>query len=53
VELDGRHGNGDCIVETLVARGGVDQDELARRFAARYVAEPGRGYGGRRTRRSA
>jgi ADP-ribosylglycohydrolase len=33
------------IVETLVARGGIDQDELARRFAARYVAEPGRGYG--------
>jgi hypothetical protein len=33
------------IVETLVARGGVDQDELARRFAARYVAERGRGYG--------
>jgi ADP-ribosylglycohydrolase len=33
------------IVETLVARGGLDQDELARRFAARYVADPGRGYG--------
>jgi ADP-ribosylglycohydrolase len=33
------------IVETLAARGGIDQDELARRFAARYVAEPGRGYG--------
>jgi ADP-ribosylglycohydrolase len=33
------------IVETLAACGGVDQDELARRFAARYVAEPFRGYG--------
>jgi ADP-ribosylglycohydrolase len=33
------------IVETLAARGGIDQDELARRFAARYVAEPRRGYG--------
>ena len=33
------------IVETLAAGGGIDQDELARRFAARYVAEPGRGYG--------
>ena len=33
------------IVETLAARGGIDQDELARRFAARYVAEPWRGYG--------
>jgi ADP-ribosylglycohydrolase len=33
------------IVETLAARGGIDQDELARRFAAGYVAEPWRGYG--------
>jgi ADP-ribosylglycohydrolase len=33
------------IVETLAASGGIDQDGLARRFAARYVAEPGRGYG--------
>jgi ADP-ribosylglycohydrolase len=32
------------IVETLVARGSVDQDVLARRFAARYAAEPARGY---------
>lgn len=33
------------IVETLAARGGIDQDDLARRFAARYVSEPWRGYG--------
>ncbi len=34
------------IMEELVARGDVDVDALARRFAARYVAEPWRGYGG-------
>jgi ADP-ribosylglycohydrolase len=33
------------IVETLAACGGMDQEELARRFAKRYVAEPWRGYG--------
>lgn len=34
-----------CIVETLAARGVLDQDHLARGFAARYVQDPGRGYG--------
>jgi ADP-ribosylglycohydrolase len=34
------------IVETLDHRGGIDGDELARRFAARYAADPNRGYGG-------
>ncbi|MEO8551447.1 MAG: ADP-ribosylglycohydrolase family protein, partial [Kofleriaceae bacterium] len=33
------------IVEELAARGGIDPDELALRFAKRYVAEPARGYG--------
>lgn len=33
------------VIETLAARGCIDQDQLARRFAARYVAEPWRGYG--------
>ena len=34
------------VVETLEARGRIDPDDLARRFARRYVKEPGRGYGG-------
>ena len=34
------------LVETLDRCGEVDGDELARRFAIRYVAEPQRGYGG-------
>ncbi|MGE0395576.1 MAG: ADP-ribosylglycohydrolase family protein [Kofleriaceae bacterium] len=34
------------IVECLAVHGGVDIDELARRFAHRYIADPGRGYGG-------
>jgi ADP-ribosylglycohydrolase len=34
------------IMEELVARGDVDEDELALRFARRYDAEPWRGYGG-------
>ena len=33
------------IVETLVACGTVDQQDLAGRFAARYVEDPTRGYG--------
>jgi len=33
------------IVELLAARGGIDQDELAEAFAARFAAEPERGYG--------
>src|SRR5688500_13163962 len=33
------------IVDTLVANGTIDEDDLARRFAARYAAEPMRGYG--------
>ncbi|MEE8523366.1 MAG: tyrosinase family protein [Thermoanaerobaculia bacterium] len=35
------------IVETLQASGGIDQDALASRFARKYRAEPGRGYGDR------
>lgn len=34
------------IVEVLSRRAAIDRDELAQRFAARYRAEPGRGYGG-------
>ncbi|MBI1372851.1 MAG: ADP-ribosylglycohydrolase family protein [Phycisphaera sp.] len=34
-----------CIVETLAAHGHVNQDDLAKRFASCYVAEPDRGYG--------
>ena len=34
------------IYEVLDEYGGIDQDHLARRFAARYRAQPGRGYGG-------
>jgi ADP-ribosylglycohydrolase len=33
------------IVETLSAQGRIVQDELARRFARRFAAEPDRGYG--------
>ena len=33
------------IVDELAARGGIDPDELAVRYAKRYVAEPARGYG--------
>ena len=33
------------IVDQLDARGRIDQDELARRFAARFVEDPTRGYG--------
>ena len=33
------------IYEALYAHGTIDQDELARRFAARYKAQPWRGYG--------
>ncbi|MEO9186606.1 MAG: ADP-ribosylglycohydrolase family protein [Kofleriaceae bacterium] len=33
------------IVETLALHDGIDVDDLARRFANRYVAEPARGYG--------
>ncbi len=34
------------ITEELIARGDVDEDALAVRFARRYAAEPWRGYGG-------
>ncbi|MEZ4367468.1 MAG: ADP-ribosylglycohydrolase family protein [Kofleriaceae bacterium] len=34
------------IVEVLAARGDIDPDDLAVRFASRYQAEPWRGYGG-------
>ncbi len=34
------------VVETLGSCGDVDEDDLAGRFARRYLAEPGRGYGG-------
>src|ERR671924_2421386 len=33
------------LYEVLHERGTIDQDELARRFAARYRAQPWRGYG--------
>src|SRR5947199_8312103 len=33
------------IYEVLYAQGTIDQDELARRFGARYKAQPWRGYG--------
>jgi ADP-ribosylglycohydrolase len=33
------------LVETLDAHGEVEPDDLARRFAARYMADPRRGYG--------
>ncbi len=33
------------VVETLSEHGGVEQDDLATRFAERFIAEPGRGYG--------
>lgn len=33
------------LVGVLELRGWVDQDELARRFAARFMADPDRGYG--------
>ncbi|HOD81731.1 MAG: ADP-ribosyl-(dinitrogen reductase) glycohydrolase [Planctomycetes bacterium ADurb.Bin126] len=33
------------IVEELTARGRIDQDELAERFAAAFLVEPDRGYG--------
>src|SRR5688572_9909464 len=34
------------IVEVLAERGTIDRDALASAFAARYHAEPWRGYGG-------
>ena len=34
------------VYEVLDEYGGIDQDRLARRFADRYRAQPGRGYGG-------
>jgi len=34
------------IVDELAARGEIDATSLARRYGARYRAEPGRGYGG-------
>lgn len=34
------------VVETLEARGRIDPDDLARRFALRYAEDPARGYGG-------
>lgn len=35
-----------AIVQVLERRGEIDRDDLARTFADRYIAEPGRGYGG-------
>jgi ADP-ribosylglycohydrolase len=35
-----------AVVETLAAHGMIDRDALAARFAARYTADPRRGYGG-------
>ena len=34
------------VFEVLAAHDGIDQDDLAFRFGARYRREPGRGYGG-------
>ena len=34
------------IVEALATRGAIDEAELAHAFGRRYMAEPGRGYGG-------
>lgn len=34
------------VVENLEARGRIDPDDLARRFALRYAGDPVRGYGG-------
>ena len=34
------------LIEALDEHGSINQDDLARRFAARYVADPARGYGG-------
>jgi ADP-ribosylglycohydrolase len=34
------------IVDVLAKRGSIDQDRLASMFAARYCADPARGYGG-------
>ena len=34
-----------AVVETLTEHGAVDQDVLAGRFAERFAADPGRGYG--------
>lgn len=34
-----------AIIQTLESRGVIDQAELAQRFADRFRAEPGRGYG--------
>lgn len=35
-----------AVCEVLEARGGIEQDLLATRFAARYARNPDRGYGG-------
>ncbi|MBS2022929.1 MAG: ADP-ribosylglycohydrolase family protein [Deltaproteobacteria bacterium] len=37
---------GIAVVETLESQGLIDSDELAQRFAARFVRDPDRGYGG-------
>ena len=34
------------VVENLGRHGGIQRDDLARAFAERYAADPGRGYGG-------
>lgn len=34
-----------AVVDVLAAHGGIDADALARGFARRYAADPGRGYG--------
>jgi ADP-ribosylglycohydrolase len=33
------------IVETLAVHAGIDIDDLAQRYAKRYIAQPARGYG--------
>ena len=37
---------GISVVEVLAEHGAIDREQLARRFAKRYLADPSRGYGG-------
>jgi hypothetical protein len=46
VAVHRRHRDGPRIYEVLHEFGRIDQDALAQRFAARYKAQPWRGYGG-------
>ncbi|XP_058471076.1 ADP-ribosylhydrolase ARH3 [Solea solea] len=34
-----------CVVQSLLTRGGFDEQDMARRFAKEYSESPGRGYG--------